>query len=137
MSPEKYSVADNLIETEARTSESNSDHMIGSTLETDPGLYKTVVIGSSKRVMEYLNKGLRLSICVNMHNYNIYIGEDHLTMLEKANVGPIDFSAAYARFDKSTGNITIEDFSDWRKGVVTGYGAKKAIAEAIKRDLFN
>jgi hypothetical protein len=115
--------------------ENNSDHLVPSSLENDPAMYKTVIVGDHSQTMKYIQSGLRLSISINMENFNIYIGSDHLNMQVNANISNENLCAGYARFDKAKQHIIVEDFADWRKGLNNQFEIKRAVASAIERDL--
>jgi hypothetical protein len=119
----------------SRTTEDNSNHLVPSSLESDPAMYKAVVVGDRSETMRNIQKGYRLAISINIKNFNVYIGSDHLNMQANANISAENLCAGFARLDMSTGHIVVEDFADWRNGIKNEYEIKKAIAIAIQRDL--
>ncbi len=119
----------------AATVEENSDHLIKPSLEDNPDVYKTVLVGDKSKAMAYFLRGSRLAISINMENFHIYIGSDHLNMQNDANISDQNLCAAFAKFDRATNQVIVEDFADWRKGISNEIGIKKAIAATIQRDL--
>ena len=113
----------------------NSDHVISSSLDADPTLYKVIIFGDQNQVLQYLRKGSLLSVSINMENYNIYIGDNHYAMQYAAKVPHDNFCAGYIGFDRNTQRAKIKDFSDWRKGAQNAISVKRAIEQAFERDL--
>jgi hypothetical protein len=112
------------------------DHYLNEGLETDPEFYKTVFFsGTEDFVRKTLKKGSRLAISVNMENFNIIIGSDHMGMQITHSVPDRHFCAGYAKLNVQTGKIEIEDFSDWRNGASNGAAVRKCIGDRLTRDI--
>jgi hypothetical protein len=113
------------------------DHTMSESLESDPSLYKVSIYGDKKKVLEYLKRGNRLSLSVNMSNYSVFIGEDHMSQQVANHIDNSDLAAGYVRMNPLTGQVGIEDFADWRKdeSASNNRGAKGAIEKKIQEYL--
>ena len=115
--------------------QSNTDHVISKKLDTDPDFYKVIMVNNRNEALRYLKRGSRLSISINMENYNIYVGGNHLEMQIENRIPYDNFCAGYVYFDKNTGKAVVEDFTDWREGMDNAHSVKRTIEQAFDRDI--
>lgn len=107
-------------------------------LEADPAMYKTVIIGERRKVLENLLNGFMLSVSVNMENYSIYIGSDHYNMQLDYNIQHTDLCAANVQLDRNTNKLKIINMADWRNHqnyTVNNPIVASAVAERLTMDL--
>lgn len=115
--------------------ERRTNHVISGDLDANPDFYHINIVYSKEAALQNLKDGRMLSMSVNMENYNIYIGSDHLDMQRKHAVPDDNFCAGYIRFDRETKRAIVEDLTDWRDGTNDISGVKKAIETAFDRDI--
>lgn len=106
-------------------------------LDGDPSLYKTVIVGNRQEVIDTLKKGSGKAISINMDNYSIYIGEDHYNMQIKYGVPADSLCAAHVYFDEPSQKVILRNFADWRNDCQDNPVARATIEKALKRDLFS
>jgi hypothetical protein len=118
----------------------NNPYYLDSQLDSNPESYATIIVGDRNEVIKDLKNGSRLSISVNMENFNIYIGADHMSMQFKHDIPMNQTCAGHARIDRKTHQIIIEDATDWRKrdegDITANDSVKQAIAARLQKDLF-
>lgn len=110
-------------------------HVISENLDANPDFYKIKIVNNVQETLDNLKKGSKISMSVNMENYNVYIGSDHLNMQVGNSIPSNNLCAGYVRFDTEKKTAVVEDLSDWRKGMDSASLVKGAIEQAFNRDI--
>jgi hypothetical protein len=115
--------------------EHRTSHAISGDLEANPDFYHIKIVADRTWALKHLKKGGRLPVLLNMENYNVYIGSDHLNMQYTQGIPADNFCAGYVSFDRKTKKAIVVDLTDWREGNNDINGVKKAIETAFDRDI--